>query len=140
MIATIPSNSNPSLAYEIRFDSHACAIYCTCPGWRLQRMKPSASMRSCSHIARFSARLLAGGMDIEALDLDADACASMAGKLLGASKPQRGDAIRAAVAHTMVVSRAKGWERHATWALENPRVSANLKRIALAALAEAEGE
>jgi hypothetical protein len=58
LLATVPSQSNPSKSYEIK-EGADHTIYCSCPAWKFQRVTPGKNQRTCKHLKAFFAGQLA---------------------------------------------------------------------------------
>lgn len=54
VIATVPSESNPSKSYEIRLGKDG-NVYCNCPAWKYQKIPPAD--RTCKHLKGLSKQL-----------------------------------------------------------------------------------
>jgi hypothetical protein len=52
VLATFASKSNPSKSHDVRMGANG-HIYCTCPGWKFQKLHPLK--RTCTHLKQFAA-------------------------------------------------------------------------------------
>lgn len=138
-IHVFASATNPDVTYEVRVsnptESDPCGhLYCTCPSWRLQAMKPQAMVRSCHHVANHAAKLLRASDDDAVFTAIPDLHKSILAWQWKTSRIERADALRAFVARNAIRARIDGWQEHARWILAHGGTSARLKLEAVAAL------
>lgn len=63
VIATFASESRPGHVHEVRLGANG-TIYCTCEGWRFQRLSPG--LRTCKHTKALMERVTHGGVTLRA--------------------------------------------------------------------------
>ena len=122
ILATVPSTSNPEITYDICKGKDE-VIYCTCPGWRNQRL--GGGHRTCKHLTSFHAGQLARKAPVET-KAEAGQNLALAAKRVAARK-------KAHAAHKAIKA---GDTAAALSVVSDPMMSGNLRRAATALLSK----